>query len=54
MANSDVAFLQGEAQNPLILIHNDLRRIEILLRQGFNLPDEASSLTEQPKPTIIS
>lgn len=54
MANSDVAFLEAQAQNPLVLIHNDLRRIEIILRQGLNVPDEASSLTEQPKPTIIS
>lgn len=54
MANSDEAFLLAKQQSPLDAIHKQLRIIAILLREGFNLPDEDSSLTQQPNPTITS
>lgn len=54
MANSDDAFLLANQQSPLDAIHKELRIIALLLREGFNLPDEDSSLTQQHNPTIIS
>lgn len=54
MANSDLLFIQSQAQNPETHIIDQLRIIAVLLREGFGLPDEDSSLTKQPNPTIIS
>jgi hypothetical protein len=51
MANSDTAYLQSSPPNPLVDIHKELRIIAMLLREGFNLKDEDSSLSEQSVPT---
>jgi hypothetical protein len=51
MANSDLAYLQAQTPNPLEQIHKELRIIAMLLREGFNLKDEDSSLSEQSAPT---
>lgn len=54
MANSDLAYLQSQNPGPLESIHKELRIIAMLLRQGFNLPDEDSSLQEQPRDATIT
>lgn len=50
MANSDNTVLLINPQDPQAAILQQLCIITLLLRQGFNIPDEDSSLSQQPNP----
>lgn len=52
MANSDTSFLLDQPQDSAAHILKQLRIIAMLLREGFGLPDEDSSLSQQPAPTL--
>jgi len=51
-SNSDTAFLLDIPQDSAAAILKELRIIAMLLREGFNLPDEDSSLSQQPVPAL--
>lgn len=54
MSNSDDKNLLDTPQDSNAILAEKLDIIIILLREGFNIPDENSSLKNQPKPILIS
>lgn len=50
--NSDDAFLLAIPQDSAAYILKQLQVITIILREGLNIPDETSQISQQPVPFL--